>query len=112
MDYSIEQSVPYVIGVGLCGMLVVVGLLIYVLARLARSAALIEESVLHQRRAVEQQMRAIELAEESLALQRESSRLSLEQQKRGIELAEESVALLRETNRLLQAKADRHQGET
>lgn len=101
MDQFIEQSAPYVIGVGLCGMLVVVGLLIYVLARLARSAALIEESVLLQRRAVEQQTRGIALAEESLALQRESSRLSLEQQRRGIELAEESVALLLETNRLL-----------
>jgi hypothetical protein len=101
MDHIIEQSVPYVIGVGLCGMLVVVGLLIYVLVRLARPAALMEESVLLQRRAVERQARGIAIAEESLALQQETRRLWLEQQKRAIELAEESVALLRETNRLL-----------
>jgi hypothetical protein len=111
MDQFLEQSAPYFIAVGLVGMLVVVGLLIYVLARLARAAAMIEESVLQQRRAVELQVRGIELAEESVALQRESSRLSLDQQRRGIELAEESVALHREANRLLKECLDRPRGE-
>ena len=65
MDQFLERSAAPSIFLGLVGMLVVVGLLIYVLVR---NAGMITATSRLQRR-------GIELAAESVALQRESNRL-------------------------------------
>jgi uncharacterized membrane-anchored protein YhcB (DUF1043 family) len=75
MDKFIQQSAPYLIYIGLIGVLVVVGLLIYALARLSKTAAMTEDSLQQQKRMVDHQKREIELTEESVALQRETNRL-------------------------------------